>query len=136
MCIRDSTKINAEWALKTISESFEGRSTPPPPATTSLPVDDADDWEEEEVEEFPASTPEQCQAPEPPTGMHGISAASAILALLELPTTDIDEAGYHLHEMSRDFETFMAAYPQIVETMGWVVRRAMRRYEQEGRAAS
>jgi len=49
---------------------------------------------------------------------------------------DIDEAGYQLYGMSRDFETFMAAYPQIVETMGWVVRRAMRRYEQEGRAAS
>ncbi len=78
------TKINAEWAeLKAISESFEGRSTPPPPVTTSLLVDDADlDEELVDYDRLP-STPEQCQAVVP--------ALEALLLTLQRPEDDGQE---------------------------------------------
>lgn len=78
------TKTNAEWAeLKAIAESFEGRSTPPPPGTTSLPVDDAD-FDEELVDyDRSPSTPEQCQAV--------VTALEALLLALQRPEDDGNE---------------------------------------------
>lgn len=80
------TKINAEFAeLKAISESFEGRSTPPPPGITSLPVDDADfDEELIDYDRLP-STPERCQAVVP--------ALEALLLALQRPE---DEGREHV----------------------------------------
>jgi hypothetical protein len=80
------TKINAEWAeLTAIAESFEDRSTPPPPGTTSLPVDDAD-FDEEFIDyDRSPSTPEQCQAVVP--------ALEALLLALQRPE---DEGREHV----------------------------------------
>ncbi len=70
------------------------------------------------------------------TGMSGTIAASAMLSIDEIVTTDVNEAAYFIVDLSRDVDLWLEAFPDVIRTMKDIARRAKRIRSRQKEAAA